>query len=137
MRPLPIGCSFVGDPRAHECCHAHERFDRRADDRNRKDSTGACDWDYKANYKPGADQDKAKDFVNFNFGAVLESLGFSYFFTQNAAGVAQIGICKKGGYCGVGIPGVVFPFGDSIDDAVNVKRGFDYQRRVDRGCTPQ
>ncbi len=93
-------------------------------------------WDYKKQYDSASDVEKAKDFANFNFGAVLESLGFNYFFTQNAAGVAQIGICKTGGYCGEGTPGVVFPFGDSIDDAVNVKRGFNYQRRVDRGCTP-
>jgi len=95
------------------------------------------DWDYKKNYTNEDDVAKAKDFGNFNFGAVLESFGFSYFFTQNAAGVGQIGICMSGGYCGVGVPGVVYPFGDSIDDAVNVRRGYNYEKKIDLGCRQQ
>jgi RHS repeat-associated protein len=50
-------------------------------------------WDYKKDYVPGTtDQAQARIFGNFDFGAVLESLGFSYYATQNAAGVEQIGI---------------------------------------------
>jgi hypothetical protein len=29
---------------------------------------------------------------------------------------------------------VIFPFGDNIDDAVNIKRAFNYRRWGDRGC---
>ena len=65
---------------------------------------------------------------------MLESLGFSYFFTQNAAGVAQIGICLFGGARGTGVPGVVYPFGDEIDDAIFVQIGWNYEKQ---NCKPQ
>ena len=93
------------------------------------------DWDYKKNYSSGGqDRQVAQDFGNFDFGAVLESLGFSYAFTQNAAGVAQIGICMSGGACGKGIPLIQYPFGDQLLDAAVVHKGWDYQARMDAGC---
>jgi RHS repeat-associated protein len=94
-------------------------------------------WDYKSQYQPGtADYNLAKTFGNFNFGAVLESLGFTYYATQNAAGVAQIGICVLGGACGTGAPAIVFPYGDQIPDAAEIKGGYDYQAKKDSGCNP-
>jgi RHS repeat-associated protein len=95
------------------------------------------DWDYKKNYQPGtSERARAQDFGNFNFGAVLESFGFSYYFTQNAAGAAQVAICVAGGACGSGIPGLLYPFGDQVADAVIIKWGFDYQKAKDAHCTP-
>lgn len=92
-------------------------------------------WDYKKNYPKGTgDQENARAFGNFDFGAVLESFGFSYFFTQNAAGIAQIGICLSGGACGTGIPGVQYPYGDQISDAADVKKGFNYEAAKQAGC---
>jgi Bacterial toxin 44 len=85
-------------------------------------------WDYKHFYTPGtADYQQAQDFGNFDFGAVLRGLGFNVYTTLNAAGVAQIYICASGRACGVGIPGLVYPFGDQLTDTVNVLRGFDYE----------
>ena len=93
------------------------------------------DWDYKKSYTKGsADQAKARVFGNFDFGAVIESFGFSYNFTQNAAGIAQVGICLFGGACGKGIPFITFPYGDQISDAADVKRGYNYQKKQDSGC---
>jgi RHS repeat-associated protein len=94
------------------------------------------DWDYKSRYAPGTpEQELAKDFGNFNFGAVLESFGFSYYATQNAAGVAQIYICARGQACGTGTPGFQFPYGDQIEDAALIKIGYSYQKLVDLfGC---
>jgi len=93
------------------------------------------DWDYKKNYAKGtADYQTAQDFGNFDFGAVLESLGFSYSFTQTAAGIAQIGICMAGGGCGKGIPFMQYPYGDQPGDAAVIKKGWDYQSRLDGGC---
>ena len=93
------------------------------------------DWDYKKNYRPfTADRTNAQNFGNFDFGAVLESLDFSYYFTQNAAGVAQIAICAKGGACGSGIPGVMFPYGDQLSDAIYVRKGFDYETAKRADC---
>lgn len=80
--------------------------------------------------------DKARVFGNFDFGAVLESFGFGYHFMQSAAGTAQIGICLSGKACGTGIPFLKYPFGDQIEDAVDVKRGFEDQRKVNAGCQP-
>ncbi len=73
------------------------------------------DWDFKTGYAPGTpDRVAAQAFGNFNFGAVIESLGFDYYFTQNAAGVAQIGIClarglAQGSVVAAGFPGIIFP----------------------------
>jgi RHS repeat-associated protein len=93
-------------------------------------------WDYKKQASGKQNKQAARVFGNFDFGAVLESFGFSYFFTQNAAGIAQIGICLAGGACGTGIPGVVYPYGDQINDAVDVQKGFNYETAVQAGCAP-
>jgi hypothetical protein len=93
------------------------------------------DWDYKKNYPSGTqDQSSARIFGNFDFGAVLQSFDFSYTFTQSAAGVAQIAICVTGGACGTGIPGLAYPFGDQVTDAVDIKKGFDYEAAERTGC---
>ena len=43
--------------------------------------------------------------------------------------------CVAGGFCGTDLPGFVFPYGDSMDDAVYVRRGFDYEQKVEQfGC---
>jgi hypothetical protein len=95
------------------------------------------DWDYKKNYAgDSSQQESAKVFGNFNFGAVLASFGATYTFTQNAAGVAQLGICLTGGSCGMGAPLVVFPYGDQIDDATSIEQGFNYGTKVTSGCRP-
>jgi hypothetical protein len=92
------------------------------------------DWDYKKNYADGtADHELAKWFGNFNFGAVLESLDFSYKFTRSAVGLAQNAICAGGGYCGEGTPFIRYPYGDSIDDARDIKRGYDYEEAKRHG----
>jgi RHS repeat-associated protein len=90
-------------------------------------------WDYKSQTQYGS---SAQNFGNFNFGAVMASLGASYYQTQNAAGVAQIGICLFGGACGTGVPGVVFPFGDQVSDAAQIKQGWNYESNVMAGCNP-
>jgi len=64
----------------------------------------------------------------------MQSLGFSYTFSQNAAGVAQITICAFGGSCGTGIPGLQYPYGDQKGDAIDVKKGFDYAAAKAAGC---
>jgi RHS repeat-associated protein len=96
------------------------------------------DWDYKKNYAAGTeDQRNARIFGNFDFGAVLESFGFSYTFTQNAAGLAQVAICVTGGSCGTGFPLLSFPYGDQKIDAADIKKGYDYQKAKDGGCVPE
>jgi hypothetical protein len=52
----------------------------------------------------------------------------------NAAGVAQIGICIFGGACGTGVPGVLYPYGDQITDAIDVQKGYNYEAAVQAGC---
>jgi RHS repeat-associated protein len=92
-------------------------------------------WDYKSQYTPGtANYKNAMVFGNFDFGAILQSLGFSYYMTQNAAGVAQIVICNFGGACGTGIPGLQYPFGDQLNDAVDVRKGFNYEAAKQANC---
>ena len=97
-------------------------------------------WDYKdlPQYRDGPEHDLARDFGNFNFGAILRSFGFSYYFTQNAAGAAQVGICAKtlltgngSGSCGVGVPGLVFPYQDQISDAVLIQNGYSYEKWIE------
>lgn len=94
-------------------------------------------WDYKSQYdaqtQPDA-QSEARVVGNYNFGFVMQSLGFSYTFSQNAAGVAQITICAFGGSCGAGIPGLQYPYGDQKGDAIDVKKGFDYAAAKAAGC---
>ena len=94
-------------------------------------------WNYKDQYQLGTtERQEGQDFGNFNFGAVSASSGFSYSFTQNAAGVAQIGICLiPKGACGTGIPVIQYPFGDQISDAVEIKR-MQYENTVTAGCKP-
>jgi RHS repeat-associated protein len=90
-------------------------------------------WDYKSDPQYGP---SARDFGNFNFGAVLASTGATYYQTQNAAGVAQIGICIFGGACGTGVSGFVFPYGDQVGDASLIKKGWTYENAVMTGCKP-
>jgi RHS repeat-associated protein len=89
------------------------------------------EWDYKNRYGSGA-----RNFGNFDFGAVLASLGASYYETQNAAGITQIAICALGKACGRGVPALVFPYGDQIEDAAQIKAGWNYQNKVLAGCRP-
>ena len=47
-------------------------------------------WDYKAQqdlWAANAGTTNLQNFGNFNFGAVMQSLGLSYYLTQNAAGI--------------------------------------------------
>jgi RHS repeat-associated protein len=96
-------------------------------------------WDYKDQYKQYTpDYDMAAFFANFNFGAVLRSFGFSYDVTQSAAGVEQIAICALSGgnpgHCGTGIPLVSWPDGDQVLDALQIKKGYDYENTKLIGC---
>lgn len=54
-------------------------------------------WDYKNGFEEGTAHDAAKEFGNFAFGAVMQSIGMSYYLAQNAAGVAQVAISIRGG----------------------------------------
>jgi hypothetical protein len=65
---------------------------------------------------------------------VLQSFDFDYKFTQSAAGTAQIAICILGGSCGTGIPFLKYPFGDQTVDAMDIKKGFDYEAKERSGC---
>jgi hypothetical protein len=95
------------------------------------------EWDYKSYYKPGTqDYRYALAFGNYNFGAVLQSFGFSYSFTQSAAGMAQIAICAGGGDCGTGMPFVIYPYGDQANDAATIRKGYDDQKARSKGCRP-
>ena len=94
------------------------------------------DWDYKKDYSRKLDKTDARIFGNFDFGAVMQSLGFSLYFTQNAAGLAQIGICLSGGSCGTGIPGVLWPYGDQANDARDVESGYKYEAAIQAKCNP-
>jgi RHS repeat-associated protein len=93
------------------------------------------EWNYKdlPAYKK-QDTVGARIFGNVNCGAVLASFGFSYYFTQNAAGVAQIGICLVKASCGEGVPLAQYPFGDQVADAADIKRGYDYEVAKENGC---
>ncbi|MCX6612195.1 MAG: hypothetical protein NTW74_15245 [Acidobacteria bacterium] len=93
------------------------------------------DWDYKKDFQAGTDdQRNARIFGNFNFGAVLESFNFSAYFTQVAAGAAQVGIWIGGGAAGEGIPLFLYPYGDQVVDARDIRRGFDYGAARRKGC---
>jgi hypothetical protein len=77
-------------------------------------------------------------------------LATAILFTQNAAGVTQIGICVAlslgnqvngagGGHgdgCGgmSGLPVIVFPYGDQIPDAVDIQNGYNYEIAKLAGC---
>jgi RHS repeat-associated protein len=92
--------------------------------------------DYKSQYPAGSQNAQAAMvFGNFNYGAVLESLGFTLKFTQSVAGTAQIAICGLGGACGDGgFPFIQPPYGDQVVDQADIQKGFAYQRKVDMGC---
>jgi RHS repeat-associated protein len=95
------------------------------------------DWDYKSKYNSqtqSQDYKNATVLGNFDFGAVLQSFDFDYKFTQSAAGTAQIAICILGGSCGTGIPFLKYPFGDQTVDAMDIKKGFDYEAKERSGC---
>ena len=79
---------------------------------------------------------EARKFGNFDFGAILQSLGFSEYLTQNAAGAAQIGICVGGGDCGNGVPFIQFPYGDQATDQFDIQRGWLYQSGLANGNCP-
>jgi hypothetical protein len=62
---------------------------------------------------------------------VDQSLGVSYYWTQNAAGIYQaFGIGKYT----QGIPLLLFPYGDSAADAAIIQQGFTYEVFVGAGC---
>jgi len=91
-------------------------------------------WDYKANqslWPSNVGTNNLQNFGNFNFGAVLQSLGVSYYWTQNAAGIYQaLGI----GQYSQGIPLLQWPYGDSVADAQVVQQGFAYESFIQVGC---
>jgi hypothetical protein len=92
-------------------------------------------WDYKNNYQNGTDdQRRARIFGNFNYGAVLQSFGFSLTFTQSTAGVAQIAICAFGGACGSGLPFLTYPYGDQAVDQEDIKKGYEYGAAKQLAC---
>jgi hypothetical protein len=82
------------------------------------------DWDFKS--RPELIQRygslQTRNLGNLNFGAVLAALGASYYLTQNAAGIAQLGINIR---YSQGIPLFVFPYGDSVQDAAQIRKGYD------------
>ncbi len=91
-------------------------------------------WDYKAQqdlWAANAGTTNLQNFGNFNFGAVMQSLGLSYYLTQNAAGIYQMfGI----GQYTQGIPLIQWPFGDTTTDANVIKQGYNYEVMVEKGC---
>ncbi len=93
-------------------------------------------WDYKNGFEEGTKHDAAKEFGNFAFGAVMQSIGMSYYLAQNAAGVAQVAISIKGGDKGEGLPLLQYPFGDQTNDAMQVRRGFYYMKTFQAGNCP-
>ena len=94
-------------------------------------------WDYKNQYQPGTtERSQAQVFGNFAFGAVMESLGLTYPQTQKVAGVVQSAICLAGGACGQGIPLVLYPYGDQVGDALDIERGYTYERLTEAGQCP-
>jgi RHS repeat-associated protein len=96
-------------------------------------------WDYKVNQglasqNPGGHQ-SVINFGNFDFGAVMEGLGLSYYETQNAAGTYQFYISTfHGGAPGQGTPIFQYPFGDQVADAQVVQTGFNYEMALQAGC---
>jgi hypothetical protein len=87
-------------------------------------------WDYKYPYTKGTlDYTLAQYFGNFDFGAVLAGLGFSYYISQSAAGTYQMWLCANKGSCGQGIPFVTYPFGDQVSDAQQIQAGFTYETK--------
>ena len=98
------------------------------------------DWDYKWNYGAGTEQRAvAIAYGNFMFGAVTESIGISANGAQFAVGVAQYVACTFGvsGAC-VGVEGspitFEYPYFDQPWDAAAIKRGWEYQKAVEKGC---
>jgi hypothetical protein len=89
-------------------------------------------WNYKGNPALQAQNTgfNLRDYGNFNFGAVMEGLGASYYFAQNAAGIAQLFINIK---WSSGVPAVLWPYGDSTVDAQNIWNGYIYEQRVQLG----
>jgi hypothetical protein len=89
---------------------------------------GEWDYKYQTEYDAGtAENIAARDFGNFYFGAVMQALGFNYYFTQNAGGAAQIVIWATGGTPGTCIPGLTYPYGDQVEDAIVIRSGFEYE----------
>lgn len=73
-------------------------------------------------------------FGNFAFGAVMGASGLSYYEAQNAAGVAQIIFHAIGkGAPGQGVPVFHYPYGDQVQDAVDVQRGYEYVKALEQG----
>jgi RHS repeat-associated protein len=94
-------------------------------------------WDFKSKEKENtSDRAGAQNFGNFAFGAVMQSMGLSYYSSQNAAGIAQIFISARGGASGTGIPFVTYPFGDQKVDAQVIQMGWNYERTVQAGKCP-
>lgn len=93
-------------------------------------------WDYKAiqGIVSQNSYQNVQDLGNFNFGAVMESLGLSYYGAQNAAGIYQVYLSLKGGSAGQGIPLFQFPYGDQTQDANVIQQGFKYETFVQAGC---
>jgi len=94
-------------------------------------------WDFKDSPSAqgsSSQQAALRVFGNFAFGATLSGMGYSLYFTQNAAGVAQIAICLKGGACGSGVPLNQFPFGDQAGDQADIIRGWQYEQAVKKDC---
>jgi RHS repeat-associated protein len=92
------------------------------------------EWDYKHLREYQNDKVAARRFGNINFGAVMASFGFTYNFAQSAAGIAQIAICAFKGSCGEGMPFLSYPFGDQVEDAADIKLGYDYESAKENGC---
>ncbi len=93
-------------------------------------------WDFKddpnaATDYPGASRQALQNLGNLNFGAVMQALGFSYYFSQSAAGGYQklfIGTATQG------VPFVTWPYGDSAGDATIIELGYNYQAAISAGC---
>jgi RHS repeat-associated protein len=92
-------------------------------------------WDYKfgSGVAGTPDYQDATVFGNFNFGAVMASLGLSYTQTQSAAGAAQTLICAGGGSCGTGLPFNGWPYGDQEGDASVIYNGWAWYTQLKAG----
>ncbi len=91
-------------------------------------------WDYKrqpsVTSQNSGNYQQVVNFGNFNFGAVMESLGLSYYQTQNVAGLYQL-------YLGTSNQGILLfqsPYGDSTQDASVIQQGFNFEKAVQAGC---
>jgi hypothetical protein len=72
-------------------------------------------WNYKAS------DPALEGFGNFNYGAIMDSLGFSSYTAENIAGIIQLGTRSD---LSQGFLGLVSPYGDQQTDNENIRLGY-------------